>query len=342
MKEFILFGKTDDGAGEAIEYIRKNGGEMLGWVDSNPAKQDEDAQVYAPSFVAKHPSATVVIMSDKIKEISEFIQRSGWENKIVVYPHLRSSYYDREILQQKAWCLENETSLREIYAQDDVYTVQLLDEMLAQRTAEIFSFIPLGRMIDFSHINLYFYDKAIAPQGDITLVNGGAYTGDSIEEIYRSYGERLKKIYAFEPDRNNISSLKKRMEKLGIVERVEPINCGLSDHEDSMLFSAEGTIASAFSETGEESVPLVTIDSMVQEVVGDLCINMDIEGFEVAALKGAKKSILKYHPYLAICVYHKMGDFLDVPNAIRDIRGDYKFYLRCGAHPECYAVPVRK
>jgi len=313
---------------------------LVGYVDSNPAKRDETKGVYSPELIAKHKDATVVIMSDKIKEIATFIRDSGWNNEILVFPHLRSTWCDRNQNELRNWCAENKSKLFSVYENDD-YTTGLLQEMLIERASDTFSFVPLERVIDFSHINLYFYDEEIAPKGDITLVNGGAYTGDSIEEIFLAYGDRLKKVYAFEPDSENMSALKVRMNKLGIANIVENVLAGMSDHEDKIAFSGGESMASAFLGNGEESVPIVTIDSVVKEVAGELCINMDVEGFEVPAIKGAKDCILKYHPYLAICVYHKMGDFLDVPMAIKSIRDDYKFYLRSGAHPECYAVPIR-
>ena len=54
---------------------------------------------------------------------------------------------------------------------------------------------------------------------------------------------------------------------------------------------------------------------------------MDIEGAELDALKGSEKFIHKYQPDMAICVYHKPEDILDIPLLINSY-GDYKFYLR--------------
>ena len=55
---------------------------------------------------------------------------------------------------------------------------------------------------------------------------------------------------------------------------------------------------------------------------------MDIEGNEIAAINGAKKTILRNHPKLAICVYHKGDDFVSIPQAVFRIRKDYDVYLR--------------
>ena len=72
---------------------------------------------------------------------------------------------------------------------------------------------------------------------------------------------------------------------------------------------------------------------------------MDIEGSELAALRGAEKLIREKHPILAICVYHKERDLIEIPQFIHSLVGKevYRYYLGfhgLGLAELCfYAIP---
>ncbi|EOS66974.1 FkbM family methyltransferase [Oscillibacter sp. 1-3] len=80
---------------------------------------------------------------------------------------------------------------------------------------------------------------------------------------------------------------------------------------------------------GEIVVPVATIDEIVEKENPKVTmIKMDIEGSELEALKGAKKTIQRNKPKLAICIYHKPEDMLEIPLYIKSLVPEYKLYVR--------------
>ena len=59
---------------------------------------------------------------------------------------------------------------------------------------------------------------------------------------------------------------------------------------------------------------------------------MDIEGAEIEAIKGARNTISKHKPDLAISVYHKIEHLWEIPLLIKSLKSNYKFYLRSHEH----------
>lgn len=88
----------------------------------------------------------------------------------------------------------------------------------------------------------------------------------------------------------------------------------------------DGTTKATDEEEGIE-LDVVAIDEMLK---GKICgfIKMDIEGSEYEALKGAQRTIRKDHPILAISIYHKPEDVIQIPEYILELSESYRFYIR--------------
>jgi hypothetical protein len=71
---------------------------------------------------------------------------------------------------------------------------------------------------------------------------------------------------------------------------------------------------------------VTTIDEEIKEPLS--MIKMDLEGWELNALRGARRRIGQDHPKLAVAVYHCASDFWRIPEFVLGVRGDYTIYLR--------------
>jgi FkbM family methyltransferase len=193
----------------------------------------------------------------------------------------------------------------------------------------------------------YFPDDLFAWSDDEWIVDGGAYDGDTVRMLAAVHGDRFGHLLAVEPDPASFIRLRETAAALSPAARVK-VDCrqvALGSERRALYLDATGTAASAASlapSTDTIAVSGETLDSLV-EGARPTFIKLDIEGFEVDALEGARKTIERDAPALAVCVYHKQDHLWRIPLLLRELRDDYAFFLR--PHNEegwdlvCYAVP---
>ena len=175
----------------------------------------------------------------------------------------------------------------------------------------------------------YFDENIIRrPSGGEVFIDGGCFDLKDTRHFMEFYPE-FEKVYAFEPDSLNYKKCKEKRKKyINDDSRVEFINKGLWSKEEKLSFWGGEGPSSFLSEYGETTVDVTSIDEFLEgkEIVS--FIKMDIEGAEIEALKGARNTILKNKPDLAICVYHRNEDIIEIPKAILELDPDYELYLR--------------
>lgn len=170
--------------------------------------------------------------------------------------------------------------------------------------------------------NQYFEAFLNLPD-DAAFADAGGFTGDTSLQFIEKYPD-YSAIYLFEPEPH---FLKKARENLKGHKNIFFIEKGLSDTKGKTNFSSKG-LASSFDKNGEIEIETDSLDSCIAEEGKLDIIKMDIEGEELSALHGAVRTIKRFHPALAICVYHKPEDFWKIPEYVLSIRNDYSLYLR--------------
>jgi len=99
----------------------------------------------------------------------------------------------------------------------------------------------------------------------------------------------------------------------------------LTMYVDEANFAANSVVGGAGLQPSVQ-VPLTTIDKIVAELKLPRVdfVKMDVSGSEANAIAGARETIRKWKPRLAISTEYNWQDQFDIPKAIRNIRGDYQ------------------
>ncbi len=162
-----------------------------------------------------------------------------------------------------------------------------------------------------------------------TFVDAGVYDLGSTLGFIEWCNGNYNRVFAFEPDDENYKCCEERCASL---EKVSLFHSGLCDKRGNIGFVSGFRGASCIENRerdtyADSEIQVVDLDSVAKgEVVS--FIKMDIEGAEERALLGAKRIIIEQKPKLAICVYHKAEDIIELPALVLSMRPDYKLAFR--------------
>lgn len=185
---------------------------------------------------------------------------------------------------------------------------------------------PADLDIKFLSEEQYFDKEFMKPQNNEIFVDAGAFDCDTAIQFISWCNGKYEKIYSFEPDEKNYELCKESIKKNDI-HQIELVNAGLSDINQTLSFSNEGSGGSCLVEESNYKVKVVSLDSFLQGKKATF-IKMDIEGSELQALKGASETIKNFRPRLAISLYHKPEDIVNIPMYIKSLDENYRFYIR--------------
>lgn len=170
----------------------------------------------------------------------------------------------------------------------------------------------------------YFEIQTMCPgMRDEFFVDVGALDGNTTKYFLEHIGGHA---YVLEPNPAQFAITK---EALLAYPEAECFPYGAYDQNTTLRFDPEeGDEGSArVSEAGSITIEVRKLDDLLRDRKVTF-IKMDIEGSELAALRGAERIIREQRPKLAICVYHKPEDMWEIPSLILQYHPDYKLYLR--------------
>jgi FkbM family methyltransferase len=154
----------------------------------------------------------------------------------------------------------------------------------------------------------------------ITLIDGGAYTGDTYQDAINA--TPIETAFLFEPDPKNFSRL---THNVGGNAICYPL--ALADTYKILTFASDVGPSSAVVKQGDIHIAAGAIDELFPKRHIDF-IKLDIEGCEADAIRGAEQTIKRERPVLVMAGYHKPGDLWELPLLLNAVCKNYKFYIR--------------
>ena len=155
------------------------------------------------------------------------------------------------------------------------------------------------------------------------IILGGAYNGLHIDRA-RKYVPMLNAIL-FEPNPIWAAFLNKKY--CGASE-IQIVPKALYNINSEISFDTSNELGARVcsDETGNCTVQTICLDNFSLNNVS--IIALDIEGTELQALEGAINTIKSCRPTLAICSYHKISDYINIPQYIYKLGLNYRLYFR--------------
>lgn len=310
--DILLYGAGAFG-GELCDVLKKHSILPVAFLDKNKTGTKLSVPIFHPKEYKNKDSLVVIAIvlnkSDRI-ELIKYLNSLGYNN-ILDGQIIRAHYVQFE--SGKTYC-PNEASLPLAYLADEESVITYKTNVLAHLNRNYDNCVQTDEKFQY-FVNIEGNNRFS------NFVDCGAYIGDTYLEAKKA-GVVIDNYYAFEPMLNNFEKLR---------ENLKDINCyaynyAVSDSKKTLCF--QDMLGSSHScENGGVLVSAINLDNILSDKKIDF-IKMDIEGEELGALIGAQKIIKTQKPNLAICLYHYINHFWEIPNLIHSWNLGYKLYVR--------------
>jgi FkbM family methyltransferase len=352
----VLFGAGGLGR-KTLAGLRSQGIEPLAFADNNPAlwnKSVDDLPVFSPQEAARRfgdRAAFVVTIwraggGHRLAHTRQQLLGLGCRRVVSFAPLFWK--YAETFLPYYCWDVPHRICEQAVEVRQ---AFELWSDEASRR--EYLAQLRWRLLLDFDGLpspvahEQYFPPDLFLLSPDEVFVDCGAFDGDTLKSFIGRQGENFKGFVALEPDPTNFRKLESYVSTLGtsLKSKITLSPLAVAARAGKLYFEATGTAAATASVNGTLEVTCAPLD----EILADnrpTFVKMDIEGAEMDALIGARGSIKKTLPVLAICVYHQPDHLWRIPLLIWSFSDQYRFFLR--PHNEegwdlvCYAVPVNR
>ncbi|MCR5012748.1 MAG: FkbM family methyltransferase [Lachnospiraceae bacterium] len=312
-------------------------GQVKGYLDSNPSRWGKTfygKPIDNPAKMGNKDDVVVLICTNQLNflgEIRELIEKNNIKNSYLLEEFVLLDLRENVLKTSKLF--------------DDAKSEKLFEYLVQCKLRGEYPSAESG-LLDIDHG--YFFMPGILSTDEEVLVDVGCYTGDTIEEFTEVKGNHFEKIISFEPDKISyekaVLNIEKVCEKYNIPsEMIALFPYGVGEKTQEGVFERFEESAGSGSKfvTGKNTgdvpaIKIVALDDFLQERISFL--KADVESYEYQVIMGATRLIREYKPNLAICLYHNVFDFIQIPELIKNLVPEYKLYLRQQEESWCETI----
>lgn len=297
--------------------------------DSNPEKWGKfykGRKCLSPEEISQMDDIAVLIMIGEWRPVYKQLTDMGIE----CYPmdwytlNVYDQHYDDAWFQSRRTDIIDTLNIFEDDISKEIYTEAICNRIAPPLATKIFN--------ELKTPGEYFDSDVFSMGNNEYMVDAGAYKGDSIDKFLKVTNGQFGGIYSFELDSTIFHELEKTAQKYA-QEKILLFNAGVSDEKSEIQY---GYVCGR----DKNMEQITTIDEALPDKKVTF-IKMDVETYEIKALKGAQKTITKQKPKLCISAYHYLSDLWEVPRTIKTMMPEYKIYLRHHSpavwDTDCYA-----
>lgn len=206
---------------------------------------------------------------------------------------------------------KHDTEYLEYFKKKEKDIITMLNMLHDAESKEVYvEYIRTKMYADFYRLKqnptwIKYFDKDVYNHvSNEIFVNCGSSNGDTLFYYLENFKDDFKRIYALEGNKERVRQFKDNLNYIpeNIRKKVVSINTFVDDDKN-------------------------TIDHICENEAVSL-INMDIEGMELKAIKGAKQVILENKPVISACAYHLPTDLYELPMYIKNLSDDYEIFYR--------------
>jgi FkbM family methyltransferase len=181
----------------------------------------------------------------------------------------------------------------------------------------------------------YLYgSRVVCPRPGDTVLDVGGWGGDTALYFARLVGP-AGKVFTFEFDPQTLEVMRANLElNPELAARIEIVERALWDKSgEELAFVQAGRLTAVLAGDADPTKPrvtTVTVDDFVREAELDSLgfVKMDVEGAELAVLRGARDALARFGPQLAIAAYHREDDLVRISEVAASVPVGYRQFLR--------------